>query len=164
MLAILDCDILSTFAKIDRIDLLEKLFSKLQMPYAVYVELVNAKTLGFGFPENVFKSKIELTALKDDEFRDFERFIKNPGIHPGEAEGIAMAKNRNAVFLTNDGRVVKLCEKNNILVLDLKDVLKQIARDKLVDKGEMLQILKNIEIKDYTTIKESNEILGEYLT
>lgn len=54
MLAILDCDILSTFAKIDRIDLLEKLFSKLQMPYAVYVELVNAKTLGFGFPENVF--------------------------------------------------------------------------------------------------------------
>jgi len=163
MLAIIDCDILSTFAKIDRIELLEKLFSKLQMPDAVYVELVKAKTLGFEFPDNVFESKIELTTLKQDEFKDFEKFIRNPSIHPGEAEGMSIAKNRSAIFLTNDKKVVRLCEKNNILVLDLKDVLRQIAREKLVDKGKMLQILKDIETKDYTVIKEKDEILDEYL-
>jgi len=162
MLAILDCDILSTFAKIDRIKLLERLFSELQMPNAVYTEIVEAKTLGFEFPDRIFKSSVELTALKQDELRDFEKFIENQGIHPGEAEGMTMAKNRDATFLTNDGKAMKVCEKNNIPVLDLKDVLKRIARSRLVDKEEMTQILNDIETKDYTVIKEGDEILDEY--
>jgi len=162
MLAILDCDILNTFAKIDRIKLLEKLFSELQMPNAVYTEIVEAKALGFEFPDRIFKSRVELTALKQDELGDFEKFIEKQGIHPGEAEGMTMAKNRNATFLTNDGKAVKLCEENNIPVLDLKDVLKQIARDRLIDKEEMIQILNDIKTKDYTVIKERDEILDEY--
>ena len=162
MLAILDCDILSTFAKINEIKLLEELFSKLQIPNAVYVELMEAKTLGFEFPDNVFKSNIELTALKPDEFRDFEQFIRNRGIHHGEAEGMSIARNRNAAFLTNDRKVVRSCEESNILVLDLKDILTQIARDKLIDKEKMLQMLKDIEAKDNTILKEKDEILEEY--
>lgn len=53
MLAILDCDILSTFAKVNKITLLEKLFSKLLMSYAVYVELRNVKSISFNFPDKI---------------------------------------------------------------------------------------------------------------
>jgi len=123
MFAVLDCDILSTYAKINRIELLEELFPELFMPYAVYVELITAKTMGFDFPDRVFKSKVKLTALKPDELKDFEIFVKMPQVHHGEAEGMSIAKNRNAVFLTNDGKVVRLCEEKGIMVLDLKDVL-----------------------------------------
>ena len=161
MFAVLDCDILSTFAKINKIGLLEKLFPKLLMPYAVYVELTNAKKIGFDFPDRVFDSKIELTTLKPDELKDFETFVKMPHVHYGEAEGMSIAKNRNAVFLTNDGKVVKLCEEKKIMVLDLKDVLKQIARENLVDKKEMSHILEEIERIENTIIKEKDEIIEE---
>lgn len=162
MLAVLDCDILSTFAKINKIELLEKLFSGLLMPYAVYVELTNAKSIGFNFPDRIFESRIELTILKPEELKDFKTLVKIPKIHYGEAEGIVIAKNRSAVFLTNDGEVVKLCEEEKILVLDLKDVLKQIARKNLVNGREMLHILDEIEKIENTLIKEKEDILKEY--
>lgn len=162
MLAVLDCDILSTFAKINKVELLEKLFSGLLMPYAVYVELTNAKSIGFNFPDRVFESRIELTILKPEELKDFKTFIRIPKVHHGEAEGIVIAKNRNAVFLTNDGEIVKLCEKEWILVLDLKDVLRQIARKNLVSKKDMRCILDDIEKIENTLIKEKEDILEEY--
>ncbi len=162
MIAVLDCDILSTFAKINKIGLLEGLFSKLLMPYAVYVELKRARSLGFDFPDLVFKSEIELVTLNTKEVRDFEVFTDTPKIHYGEAEGMSIAKNRNAVFLTNDRQVITLCEKENIMVLDLKDVLRQIARRKLVGREGMITILDEIERADNTLLKERDDVLKEY--
>ncbi len=161
MIAVADCDILSTFAKINRIELLEKIFSKILMSHGVYIELTNAETFGFDFPEKVFKSRIELTTLNSGELNDFKFFVKMPQIHHGEAECMSIAKNRNMVFLTNDRKAVRLCEETGILVLDIKDVLKQIAREKLIDKNEMLQILDDVERLDNTVIKEKEEIIKE---
>lgn len=56
----------------------------------------------------------------------------------------------------------KVCEKEGILVLDLKDVLKQIARRELVSKDEMLSLLEDIETNDNTNIKEKHEIIEVY--
>ena len=49
------------------------------------------------------------------------------------------------------------------MVLDLKDVLKQIARENLVDKKEMSHILDEIERIENTLIKEKDEIIEEYM-
>ncbi|MFQ6052579.1 MAG: hypothetical protein ACE5K4_12950 [Candidatus Hydrothermarchaeota archaeon] len=42
MAAIIDCDLVSTFAKIDKLSLLEELFSKLYITESVYSELMRA--------------------------------------------------------------------------------------------------------------------------
>lgn len=62
---ILDCDIASALAKIDRISLLSELFGDKQIviPEAVYVELLEAEKLGFTFPGKVFDSRIEIIAM-----------------------------------------------------------------------------------------------------
>lgn len=161
---ILDCDIISTIAKIDRIDLLSDLFEKnrLFIPDAVYVELLEAEKMGFEFPKRVFNSRIELATLSQQELKDFEDIVKNPKIHSGEAEGIAIARRRGGVFLTNDRVAVKFCEQEDVAVLDLKDVLKLVARNRIVNETEMLQIINNIETKDNTVITETEEILEEY--
>lgn len=162
MFAVLDCDILSTFAKVNKIGLLEKLFPELLMPYAVYVELTAAQSMGFDFPERVFESKVKLTTPKPNELTDFEIFVKMPQVHHGESEGMSIAKNRNAVFLTNDRKAVQICEEKEIMVLDLKDILRQIARENLADKEEMQCILEDIENMENTIIKEKEEIFEEY--
>lgn len=163
---VLDCDIVSTLAKIDKISLLVETFEGKQMiiPNAVYVELLEAEKLGFIFPQKVFNSKIEIIAMDDTELNDFKETAKNPKIHNGEAEGMTIARNRKWVFLTNDRVAIKVCEQKGIKVLDLKDLLKIVAKKKIIDEEEMIKVIEDIEIKDNTVIVEKDEILLEYKT
>lgn len=160
MLIILDCDIASTFGKIDRIELLKKTFPKsdIRITNSVYTELLHAKRIGFSFPDKIFDSIVQ-TVLNEEEIEYFRRFSQDKRIHAGEAEGLAIAKIRNAVFLTNDTLVVRFCEENGIKALDLKDVLILLGEREITSKKEMVDILTKIEINDNTTIKGKEEIL-----
>ncbi|HJH30083.1 MAG TPA: hypothetical protein C5S51_10425 [Methanosarcinaceae archaeon] len=159
---ILDCDIASTFAKINKIDLLKAtLPSDVCISNSVYIELMRAKEMGFSFPDTIFNNITTIT-LNDSELIDFQKFSQEKKIHFGETEGIAICKNRNAVFLTNDSIVVKFCEAKGIKVLNLKDVLIFMAGSNLVSKTEMMDIIKDIEDRDNTVIKHKKDILEEY--
>ena len=161
---ILDCDVLSTFAKTNRIPLIESLFhdSDLLMPDAVFVEIERVRQHGYDFPEKITTSRIKLTYLKDSEAKNLESYIRNASIHYGEAECLCIAKYRKGVLLTNDFVVRKVCEMEGIMVLDLKDILKEIARRELISKEEMLSLLEDIEEKDNTLVKEKHEIVNIY--
>ena len=100
---ILDCDVLSTFAKTNRIPLIESLFhdSDLLMPDAVFVEIERVRQHGYDFPEKITTSRIKLTYLKDSEAKNLESYIRNASIHYGEAECLCIAKYRKGVLLTN---------------------------------------------------------------
>ncbi len=161
---VLDCDIASTIAKIDRIRLLVQIFagSRILIPNAVYVELLEAERIGFTFTKKIFKSKIEITTMMGSELNDFKSIVKNKRIHHGEAEGIAIARNRNGVFLTNDRIAVRYCEQNDVAVLDLKDILRIAAKKMIINETEMIKLMKDIEVEDNTVIVEKDEILQEY--
>ena len=163
-IVVLDCDLISTFAKVNRIDLLEKLFSdsKLVITASVYNELLEVKQYGFDFPDKVMQSSIGLINIQRDERGIFEDFLHDYRIHLGEAEGIAIAKCRNGVFITNDSRAVEFCKEKRVKVLNLKDILRRIAVEKIINKGEMIKLISDIEDKDRTFIIEANDILGEY--
>jgi len=163
MLFILDCDIASTFAKINRIDLLGRLFPKssFHITNSVYAELMRSKRAGFLFPDRIF-SRFTLISLQDEELEIFQEISRDERIHYGEAEGLSICKNRNAVFLTNDLVVVRFCEENGINVLSLKDVLLYIAEKRVLGHREMTQIIKKIETKDNTIIKSREDILNLY--
>jgi predicted nucleic acid-binding protein len=156
----MDCDIASTFAKIDRIALLKKAFPKsdICITNSVYTELLRAKRIGFSFPDKILDDVMQI-ALRAEEIEYFRMFSQDDRIHAGEAEGLAIAKVRSAVFLTNDSQVVRFCEENGIKVMDLKDVLMVIGEKGIVDKREMAAILTKIELKDNTTIKGKEEVI-----
>jgi len=163
-IVILDCDLLSSFAKINRINLLEKLFSDVQLVItaSVYNELLKTKEYGFDFLDEIIQSDIGLINIRKEEKRVFEDFLQDYRIHWGEAEGIAIAKCRNGVFMTNDSRAVRFCEENGIKVLNLKDVLRKMAADEMVNKDEMLKLIRGIENEDRTFIVGIDDILDEY--
>jgi len=49
-----------------------------------------------------------------------------------------------------------------VLDCDLKDILRRIAMENIINKGEMVKLIRDIEDKDRTFIKGANDILGEY--
>ena len=64
---ILDCDIASTLAKVDKIDLLSKVFShsKICITISVYTELIRAKRAGFSFQDKIFTNIPVITMNSD---------------------------------------------------------------------------------------------------
>ncbi len=112
-IVVLDCDLISSFAKVNRIDLLEKLFldTQLMITASVYNELLKVKQYGFDFLDKIMQSNIGLVNIQKEETSVFEDFLQDYRIHLGEAEGIAIAKCRNGVFITNDSRAVRFCEE-----------------------------------------------------
>jgi predicted nucleic acid-binding protein len=163
-IVVLDCDLTSTFAKVNRIDLLEKLFSddQLVIMASVYNELLEVKQYGFDFPDKVMQSSIGLINIQREERGIFEDFLQDYRIHLGEAEGIAIAKCRNGVFITNDSRAVEFCKEKGVKVLNLKDILRRISVVKIINKEEMVKLIEDIADKDRTFIIGDNDILGEY--
>jgi predicted nucleic acid-binding protein len=163
-IVVLDCDLTSTFAKVNRIDLLEKLFSddQLVIMASVYNELLEVKQYGFDFPDKVMQSSIGLINIQREERGIFEDFLQDYRIHLGEAEGIAIAKCRNGVFITNDSRAVEFCKEKGVKVLNLKDILRRVSVVKIINKEEMVKLIEDIADKDRTFIIGDNDILGEY--
>ena len=80
-------------------------------------------------------------------------------IHFGESEMVSIAKNRGAILLTNDSKVVRYCKDIGIDVLDLKDILLLLAIRETVTYAEMKDLLQDIEAKDNTVIKDKASIL-----
>jgi predicted nucleic acid-binding protein len=99
MMVILDCDIVSTLAKVDRLWLLKKAFPKedIRITNSVYVELLRAKKAGFSFTDIVFKS-IPVVLIAQEELERFQSLSQKNFIHFGEAEALSIAKNRGAYF------------------------------------------------------------------
>ncbi|MCK4735533.1 MAG: hypothetical protein KAT65_23975 [Methanophagales archaeon] len=46
-------------------------------------------------------------------------------------------------------------------MLNLKDILRRIATEKIIDKEEMVKLVRDIEDKDRTCIAGINEVLEE---
>lgn len=160
---LLDCDIASCLAKVDRMDLLKRAFpdSEIYITESVYIELWRAKQAGFLYPDIVFES-VSVISINHVERTALQEISRNGSIHFGEAEGVVISKNRGAIFLTNDSRVVRYCRDIGIKVLDLKDILLYLILQKSVNQSELKDLIEDIEEKDNTIIKEKLKILSEF--
>ena len=160
---ILDCDIASCLAKINRIDLLCVAFPDYEayITESVSIELLRASQAGFSFPDRIFES-IPVISLNQDERILLQGMPKNGSIHFGEAEGVIISKNRNGIFLTNDSRVVQHCRNNDIKVLDLRDILLILSKRRALTREEMKDLIHDIEDMDNTIIKDKSLILDRF--
>ncbi len=160
---ILDCDIASCLAKINRIDLLGAAFPDCEayITESVSIELLRASQAGFSFPDRIFES-IPVISLNQDERIMLQSMPKNGSIHFGEAEGVIISKSRNGIFLTNDSRVVRHCLDNEIKVLDLRDILLILSKRRVLTREEMKDLIQDIEDMDNTIIKDKSHILDRF--
>jgi predicted nucleic acid-binding protein len=159
--AISDTDILSTFGKIGRIDLLLLLFSRIHVSPAVYQELARVDAMGFSWASRV-RIVVDLLPVEEPNLEDVERLsISFSQLGRGEIETFVLAAAHKLICLTNDRQAQKLAKSLSLQSLDLEDILRAIKTKGFMSKTEVKELLELIETRDHTRIKAKHHILND---
>ncbi len=149
MRIVADTDILSIFGKINRLDILQKLFDQVIVPQSVQSELnkggIDIKALN---PAQTRLTKEELKALNKTDVR----------LGRGERECFVIAKNRGVPLASNEKIVHLLCKKESIGCFTLPRILRLAVLDGMVTREEAKQLVELIEQEENTVIKGKDEI------
>lgn len=146
---IADTNILSTFARIGRLDLLFAVAETevLYLPPAVIREIEIGLRRGRGFLQPIVD---ELTGggFKPLDLTAEENTLAStlpPSLNSGERECIALCAKRSGKLLTNDKRARNYCQANRIPCLDLKLILRRLWQANHSTKPEVLNLITEIE-------------------
>jgi predicted nucleic acid-binding protein len=158
--AIADTDILSTFGKVGRIDLLLDLFQHLYVAPAVSQELRRAERMGFSWVARI-RQMVEGLPLTDSERKDVERlFDLYPQLGSGEIESFVLAQTHNLLCLTNDRQAKTVARILNLSYLDLEELLRALKNKGMLTTGDLAVLIAHIEEADRTQIKAKEQILS----
>lgn len=158
---IADTDILSTFGKIGRIDLLLLLFHTVYIASAVYHELLQAERVGLTWVSTV-KQVIEPLPLTSDENRQAEHLFDHyPQLGSGEIESFVLAQSHGLICLTNDRQAKAVARALGLSYLDLEEILRLLKRRKMLATEALAELIDQIEQQDRTHIKAKEQILSD---
>ena len=155
MIFVCDADILSTFAKISRIDLLQStLKGEIIIPSSVREDLTLSKSQEVRSIASIGKS---ISPAKDEN-ELFQRIISKGIIGKGESECIAVCKLRKGIFVSNDQQAIDVAEQLDIPVLDLETILFKLKET--LPKNEFMNLIQDIEQKDKIKLTSKDELLS----
>ena len=149
---LLDTNIISTFAKIDRMNLIFEIGRKKKFGISTNVlhELEDARSIGLNFVNKVFelidKKKISIFSMSDKEIMWSMNLPSSFG--KGERDSLAICKFRKGIIFTNERKIINFCERESIAVLDLPSFLRYLWKSGLKSKDEVKKVIKIIEDKD----------------
>lgn len=157
---VFDTDILSTFAKVDKLNLLFKLFEGNRIVYTISVkaDLKKAKNKGYSFVDNIFNERFEVIQLSKKELNYATQF-QSGNLGLGELQSLALAKLRGGVFITNDIAAQKAAEGLGIDYLTLSDILHAFIKENILPKRTVKELIAEIEHKDNVKIMDKDSIL-----
>jgi predicted nucleic acid-binding protein len=157
---ILDTDVASVFAKIKRLELLKRLFSKHRIVITpeIYEELVTSLDYGYTFPLDIFRY-FEVLYPSKEENEEYQRLlIEKRRLGKGELEAISICKHRGYVFSSIDSAALKFAEEDGVETIWLHPILRSLWESGLQSKDEVRNIITEIEKKDNTRIKDVEAI------
>jgi predicted nucleic acid-binding protein len=158
---IADTDILSTFGKIGRLDLLQRLFDKVHMAPAVSRELSRAAQMGFIWVASVQPVAMMLP-LTVEESREVERLTNlYPQLGSGEIESIVLAQTHHLTCLTNDRQAKTVAQALGLSYLDLEEILRALKTRTVLTTTALTALIAQIEEHDRTHIKAKAQILSD---
>jgi predicted nucleic acid-binding protein len=163
MSLVFDTDIISTFGKIKRLDLLKDLFpnTRFFIPPSVYNELFKARERGYEFVDYVIESGIlEVAPLNKEELELLSKLREERrSLGLGELEGASICKHREYILVTNDRAAKKVCDQYGIEFIDLRMILKSLLVTAILTDNELKALIYEIEMRDRVAIKDKGDIL-----
>lgn len=160
-----DTNILSTFAKINRLSLLAQLFERAQIGVvpAVYTELQTGVSSGYVALQAAIAliQQGQIALLTPTAQEIFEKDSLPDSFDAGERETLAVAKSRGCQVLTNETRVKNWCNRAGIGYWDLPGILRALWRMNLLTKEQVRELMAQIETKDRVIFKNQEQIFQE---
>jgi predicted nucleic acid-binding protein len=144
-----DTDILSTFARIHRLDILKKISDGVVIPQAVKAELARGRI-------DVRRLNPDFVTLTKDELKDLKK--TDNSLDRGERECFVIARNRRLPLASNETIVHKSCKKESIDYLTLPRMLRFAITKGVITRQEARKLISVIEEEEHTMIKNKNEI------
>ena len=158
---IADTDILSTFGKISRLDLLQSLFDNVYIAPAVWRELRCAAQLGFIWVASV-QCVVVLLPLTMDESKEVERLASlYPQLGSGELESFVLAQTHHLVCLTDNRQAKVVAQALSLSYLDLEESLRAFKTRTLLTTAALTVLIAQVEEHDRTHIKAKAQILSD---
>jgi predicted nucleic acid-binding protein len=162
---VVNATVLSNLARVDRISILQELFGQITVPMQVYEEILRGIEAGYTFlkPADEIAEEenwISLEPLKGKkERRLFKELLERVGY--GEAAGIAMAKERDLLFSSDDKVARRVAKENGVEISGTLGIL-QIA----IEEGKLLveeadEVLQEMNKGGYRSPIQSMKELGE---
>lgn len=158
MNVIIDTDILSTFIKIDKLNLLQRLFAKatILLTPAVYKELKRGERQGL--IQITLSRRFSRPAPIQAEKRMVREMVDR-GFSKDDSECIAFAHHRNCLLVTNDVYIKNEAMRLSIERIDLTALLRMLWKSHVISKDQTQILMDEIEKKDNIIIKNKELIL-----
>lgn len=161
---LLDTNIISTFSKIEKLNLLYDVFNTdtFYISPNVYDEIMMAKNKGYTFVNNVIdllhKKKLLQIPLTTNEKVKINQIPLS--LSKGERDSIVICQERKGIIVTNERKVVNYCKKHQIIYFDLGDILKALFLFLNFSRSKLNNLMKEIEEKDNIIISDKNAIFS----
>lgn len=151
-----DTDILSTFLKVKKPRLLQRLFPKSNILIcpSVNLEIRKGMELGIlGYSLMTRSTRFVAIKLGTAEQEVARGFREDTSLGSGDAECLAVARNRRCLLLTNDRNVERTADSLSIEHLNLPLLLRELWRSDLMTKSRVAKLVEEIEQKDNLVFK-----------
>ncbi len=147
---ILDTNVLSLFARVDRLDLLQRVFAAARSPIGFFITPAIYAELATGYERGVLYLAAPIQMVESgqvqvlDVLRADRLFISSlpARLATGEAEAIALCHRLNFVFVTHDRKAINFCERMGIPAIRLVSLLDRLRKAGLVTTDEIDRMLE----------------------
>jgi len=156
MIIVCDTDFLSSFLKIERLELVKDLFKEenLYLPVAVLGEIANTDLI----TDLLNKNWIKVKKVSDDDLKKMESDKEFAGLGSGEKECLVLCKQfRESVLLISDNKARKIANKNKMAVLNIPAFLLACKGKGILDRGNIATIIRDLKEKDYYEFSEEEK-------
>ena len=158
---ILDTDIASAFAKVQKIGILKELFSRYELAIcpAIYEELVVSQEYGYSFPCQIF-GHITILTPTNDEISDYHHLLNTKKtLGKGELEALCICRKRGGIFSSMDAAALEFARNCDIATLSIHAILRSFWVSGCMTHDEVKALIDVIEKIENTTISDSYLIL-----
>lgn len=160
MIVIADTTPIITLIKLNRLDLLEKIFGTIFIPSAVYEELTANQN--FLAEANLVNNSLFLKRCKVSDRQSIKILREIVGLDAGESEAIALAEEKSAdLIIIDEHKGRQVAKKIGIKITGTIGLLIHAFDEKFLSRKEILACIEilqasNIRISDalFTTIFE----------
>jgi len=162
---VVDTTVLSNLARANRINLLEKFHVQIAIPSQVHEEILKGIAAGYDFLEEADKiveaDWVKLAVLENESERTLFRNLLDI-VGYGEAAGIAIAKERNLVFFSDDRKARRVAQDQGVKISGTLGMLELFVEEGKLSIGEADAVLSSMIQGGYRSpIQSLKELLTQ---
>lgn len=154
LIIICDTDFLSSFLKIERLELVRDLFKakNLYIPVAVLSEVAKTNLI----TALLDKEWVKVKNVSDADFKKVKKSKEFANLGSGEKECFALCKRfKNSVLLISDNKARRIANKNEIVTLNISAFLLSCKEMGILENNDIANIIHDLREKDYYEFSEA---------